>query len=183
MTKTAKDTLVANQIEFGLLPLPGATDTHRLPLSPRTAPMVPGERTITAARDLRYFRQWNSVDTRHGLYRIVKGRLREAAHALDARREHEAAEWLRKASPHWMRHTLATAALLGGHDIRQVAAALEHSKLRTTMDYTAQEALDQIREWESTCTSSVAFAFADHSARSRLHSHLVSTACTPPTSR
>jgi len=158
MTKTAMDALVAYRIEFGLLPLPCATDTHRLLLSPRTAPMVRGERTITAARDLRYFRQWGSVGTRHGLYRIVKGRLREAAHVLDARREHDAAERLRKASPHWLRHTFATAALLGGHDIRQVAAALGHSNLRTTMDYTEQEALDQIRAWESTSPGNVASA-------------------------
>lgn len=103
--------------------------------------MALGERTITAARDLRYFRQWGSVDTRHCLYRIVKGRLRDAAQTLDGRREHDAAERLCKASPHWLRHTIATAALLGGHDIRQVAQALGHSNLRTTMDYTEQDAL------------------------------------------
>ncbi|MCE3602370.1 site-specific integrase [Massilia sp. P8910] len=158
MTKTAMDALVAYRLEFGLRPLPLVTDLQPLLLSPRTTPMTLGERTVTAARDLRYFRQWGSVDTRHGLYRIVKGRLRDAAHALDARGEHGAAERLRKASPHWLRHTFATAALLGGHDIRQVAQALGHSNLRTTMDYTEQVALDQIRSWESTAPGTIAGA-------------------------
>lgn len=148
LTKVVMDALIAYRIEFGLSPLPGPGDPQPLVLSPRTTPMKRGEQSITAARDLRFFRNWGSVDTRHGLYRIVKGRLGAAAVALDAHGDATGAERLRKASPHWLRHTFATALLLRGQDIRQVASALGHSNLHTTMAYTEQEALDQIRAWE-----------------------------------
>lgn len=55
---------------------------------------------------------------------------------------------LRKTSPHWMRHTFAKGILLQGYDLRQVTTALGHTSLTTTMIYTEQDALDQIRAWE-----------------------------------
>jgi site-specific recombinase XerD len=59
------------------------------------------------------------------------------------------ADQLRQASPHWLRHTFAKAALLTGQDIRHVAAWLGHRDLGTTMVYTEQEALDLIRATNS----------------------------------
>lgn len=155
-TKEALDALIAYRVEFGLAPLPAPGERTPLLLSPRTTPLRRGEHIITSRPDLRFLGQWGSVATRHGLYRIVKARLGAAALALEARGELDAADRLRRASPHWLRHTFATAALLRGHDIRHVAAALGHSNVRTTMDYTEQEALDQIRAWESSSPGMIA---------------------------
>lgn len=60
----------------------------------------------------------------------------------------EEAIQLRKTSPHRARHTFAKGAWLQGYDLRRVAAALGHTSLNTTMIYSEQDALDQIRAWE-----------------------------------
>jgi len=66
------------------------------------------------------------------------------------------AEQLKQASPHWLRHTFAKAALLSGQDMRHVAAWLEHRDLGTTMVYTEQEALDLIRATNETASGLLA---------------------------
>ena len=45
------------------------------------------------------------------------------------------AEKLRRASPHWMRHTHATHALQGGAELTTVRDNLRHSSLATTSMY------------------------------------------------
>ena len=54
---------------------------------------------------------------------------------------------LREVSPHWLRHTFAKALIVRGRDIRVVAESLGHASVTTTMAYTRQSALDQIREY------------------------------------
>lgn len=56
---------------------------------------------------------------------------------------------LRRASPHWLRHTFATAAVAKGRDIRVIAQSLGHADISMTMAYTVQESLDQIRAYEA----------------------------------
>jgi len=55
-----------------------------------------------------------------------------------------------------MRHTCATAALLGGQDLRVVASALGHGSVTTIMAYAEQDMLDQIRRWKNEHAGSVA---------------------------
>lgn len=86
--------------------------------------------------------------TRQAIFKIVKGGLQRAVDHLQHQDQFEAVIQLRKTSPHWMRHTFAKGALLQGHDLRQVATALGHTSLDTTMTYTEQDALDQIRASE-----------------------------------
>ena len=64
-------------------------------------------------------------------------RLQEAGRAADA-------QHLRDGSPHWLRHTFAKTALLTGQSMRDVAGALGHADLATTIIYTEQEARDLI---------------------------------------
>jgi hypothetical protein len=104
-----------------------------------------GGRPIRNVESGRYFQAWRPITTRHGLYHIVKGRLGTAADILDTVGDITRAEQLRQASPHWLRHTFAKAALLSGQDVRHVAAWLGHRDLGTTLVYTEQEALDLIR--------------------------------------
>jgi len=96
------------------------------------------------------------MGTRFGLHGIVKGRIRDAVRHLETVGEVAAATELDLVSSHWMRHTFAAAALLGGQDLRVVASALGHASVTTTMVYTEQGALDQIRSWESERPGSVA---------------------------
>lgn len=132
---------------FGLTPHPGPDEDAALILSPRTSrtALTIGGRPVRNAQSRRFFRAWRSVTTRHGLYHIIKKRLSSVADHLDETGDTVRAEQLRKASPHWLRHTFAKAALLTGQDIRSVAAWLGHRDLGTAMVYTEQEALDLIR--------------------------------------
>lgn len=158
MTRALLDALIAYRSAFGLAPLPGRDEDHGLILSVRTRPLAAGVHggLIRNAADRRYFGAWRDVGTRFGLHGIVKGRVRDAvAHLEGAGRTTEARE-LERVSSHWMRHTFATAALLAGKDIRVVAAALGHASVTTTMVYTEQGALDQIRSWEGEQPGSVA---------------------------
>jgi len=62
----------------------------------------------------------------------VKARLK--ATSTQFRREGSAlADRLDKASPHWLRHTFAKAALLQGQSMREVAGLLGHASMDTTM--------------------------------------------------
>src|SRR5471030_1876933 len=98
------------------------------------------------------------MGTRFGLHGIVKGRIRDAVRHLETVGEVAAATELDLVSSHWMRHTFAAAALLGGQDLRVVASALGHASVTTTMVYTEQDALDLIRSWERERPGSVAVA-------------------------
>lgn len=159
VTPALLDALTAYRSAFGLSPLPGndALD-YGLILSVRTHPLAAGRHggTINNAADRRYFGAWRHVGTRFGLHGIVKGRIREAVAALDDGGDQALARELERVSSHWMRHTFATAALMGGQDLRVVASALGHASVTTTMVYTEQDALDQIRSWESEHPGSVA---------------------------
>lgn len=150
VTKDALQALMAYRKAFGLtaLPLPG--DTTPLLLSPRTrgnattASGIPIA-SMTARRD---FGAWRSLTSRHSLYAIVKDRLARAAEFLESVGEVERRDQLLEASPHWLRHTFAKAALMTGQDLRTVAGWLGHRDIGTTMIYTEQQALDLIRAAE-----------------------------------
>ena len=136
---------------FGLSKLPEPGETIALVLSVRTnrSAATSTGRLIQDVQSRRYFQAWRPITTRHGLYHIVKGRLAATADFLDEVGDTARAEQIRQASPHWLRHTFAKAALLSGQDVRNVAAWLGHRDLSTTMVYTEQEALDLIRSTNS----------------------------------
>lgn len=136
---------------FGLPRFPEPGETIALVLSVRTnrSAATSTGRVIKDVQSRRYFQAWRPITTRHGLYHIVKSRLAAAADFLNEVGDTVRAEQLRQASPHWLRHTFAKAALLSGQDVRNVAAWLGHRDLSTTMVYTEQEALDLIRATNS----------------------------------
>lgn len=145
----------AYRAAFGLPVVPDRGDMTRLLLSPRTqAVRIAGQDISTGGR--RFFKAWREVGTRQGLYKIVKSRLTHAAGVLAAQGEEGAARQLRAASPHWLRHTFGKAALLAGQDVREVAGALGHANLETTMIYTEQDALDLIAACERASPGSLA---------------------------
>ncbi|MCX7293660.1 tyrosine-type recombinase/integrase [Janthinobacterium sp.] len=148
LTREAIDALMAYRTAFGLPALPAPGETQALVLSTKTVPMPIGAGHVKAVADRRYFGAWNAVSTRQAIYKIVKTCVQRAVSALQEQGRFADAAQLRKASPHWLRHTFAKGALLQGHDIRHVAAALGHTSIHTTMTYTEQDALDQIRAWE-----------------------------------
>lgn len=141
------DALGAYREAFGMAPTPDPSETGALVLSPRTSrgAVTAGGWAIKDVESRRFFQAWRPITTRHGLYRIVNGRLAAAADVLEALGDTARSVQLRQASPHWLRHTFAKAALLSGQDVRNVAAWLGHRDLSTTMVYTEQEALDLIR--------------------------------------
>nr|WP_315219910.1 tyrosine-type recombinase/integrase [uncultured Duganella sp.] len=145
--RSVMDALALYREAFGLSAQPDPIETCALLLSTRTSrtAVTAGGRAIKDVASRRFFQVWRPITTRHGLYYIVKGRLAAAADFLEARGDAEYIAQLRQASPHWLRHTFAKAALLSGQDIRSVAAWLGHRDLSTTMVYTEQEALDLIR--------------------------------------
>jgi integrase len=160
VTPALLDALVAYRRAFGLDPLPGTNagagdDRYGLVLSVRTTKLETGDKIKTAS-DRRVFAQWRDVGTRQGLYAIVKGRVREAVQLLEQAGDVDAAVHLERVSAHWLRHTFAMAQLMQGRDLRTVATSLGHASVNTTMAYTEQDALDQIRSWESERPGSVA---------------------------
>jgi site-specific recombinase XerD len=159
VTPALLDALIAYRRAFGLVPLPDKADEqHGLILSVRTHPLAAGTDggMIKNAADRRYFGAWRDVGTRFGLHGIVKGRIREAVRHLKQAGETAAAKALERVSCHWLRHMFATAALLGGQDLRVVASALGHASVTSTMLYTEQDVLEQIRSWEGEQPGSVA---------------------------
>ncbi|WP_157627714.1 tyrosine-type recombinase/integrase, partial [Burkholderia gladioli] len=60
-----------------------------------------------------------------------------------------AAEDLRRASTHWLRHTFANHGLDAGADIRDMQALLGHASLATTTHYTKGDAVRQYQTVES----------------------------------
>jgi len=141
---------------FGLPATPAAGEPTRLILSTRTRAVQIGAATVTHSGSRRFFGAWREVTTRQGLYQIVTRRLEATAARLQAAGREADAQHLRDASPHWLRHTFAKAALLTGQSVREVAGALGHADLATTMIYTEQEARDLIDAWERARPGSVA---------------------------
>ena len=148
VTQAAMDALISYRKAFGLAAIPASTEPYGLLLSTRTAPLCIGGKPLTEALSRRYFKSWASLTSRKTLYQIVTQRLRSAAASLREQSRSVEADLLEAASPHWLRHTFAKAALLKGVELRVVAQSLGHANIATTMGYTVQDALDQIREYE-----------------------------------
>lgn len=147
MTRVVFEELMAYRGAFGLPPVPEAGEEYGLLLSLQTKPVAIGTRLVTEAKSRRYFRAWASLTSRKSLYLIVKNRLDEVATKLDRQGRGSEAVQLREVSPHWLRHTFAKALIVRGRDIRVVAESLGHASVTTTMAYTRQSALDQVREY------------------------------------
>lgn len=128
------DALGAYREAFGMATYPAAGESGALVLSPRTSrsASLSSDRPIKDVESRRFFQAWLPIGTRHGLYNIVKGRLKAAAGFLAAAGNAADAEQLRQASPHWLRHTFAKSALLNGQDLWNVAAWQGHRDLGTT---------------------------------------------------
>lgn len=147
MTRAVFEELMAYRSAFGLSPVPEAGEDYGLLLSVQTKPVAIGSRLVLEAKSRRYFRAWASLTSRKSLYLIVKNRLDEVARSLERDGRGAEAAQLRDVSPHWLRHTFAKALIVRGRDIRVVAESLGHASVTTTMAYTRQSALDQIREY------------------------------------
>lgn len=147
MTRAVFEELMAYRSAFGLSPVPEAGEDYGLLLSVQTKPVAIGSRLVTEAKSRRYFRAWASLTSRKSLYLIVKNRLDEVATSLERAGRGAEANQLRDVSPHWLRHTFAKVLIMRGRDIRVVAESLGHASVTTTMAYTRQSALDQIREY------------------------------------
>lgn len=144
MTRLVFEELMAYRNTFGLPAVPERGEDYGLLLSVQTVSGVSGE-AERAATGMR--RAWASLSSRKSLYYIVKRRLEAAASSIERRGGLAEAEHLRKVSPHWLRHTFAKALIVRGRDIRVVAESLGHASVTTTMAYTKQSAIDQIREY------------------------------------
>ena len=148
VTRTLLKSLEDYRMAFGLSPQPGPSEKMGLLLSPHTQPMMIGAKSVRSAADRRFFGQWKELGTRQHLYAIVKDRLKATSAVLRQDGKETLANELDAASPHWLRHTFAKAALLQGQTMREVASLLGHSSVDTTMVYTDQDALDLVRSYD-----------------------------------
>lgn len=147
MTRAVFEELMTYRTAFGLPAVPEPGEDYALLLSVQTKAVAIGERLLTEAKSRRYFRAWASITSRKSLYLIVKSRLEEVATALEQDGRNAEAAQLLSVSPHWLRHTFAKSLIVRGRDIRVVAESLGHASVNTTMAYTRQSALDQVREY------------------------------------
>ncbi|TQK01150.1 tyrosine-type recombinase/integrase [Herbaspirillum sp. SJZ107] len=147
MTRSVFEELMTYRGAFGLTAVPEPGEDYGLLLSVQTKKVAIGSRLVTEAKSRRYFRAWASITSRKSLYLIVKNRLDQVAVSLERNNRGSEAAQLREVSPHWLRHTFAKALIVRGRDIRVVAESLGHASVTTTMAYTRQSALDQIREY------------------------------------
>ena len=137
------------RMAFGLSPQPTLAERGALLLSPYTRAVLIAGKPVRSANDRRFFGAWKELTTRQHLFALVKARLATTAAILDAQPDTaRLADDLRQASPHWLRHTFAKAALLQGQSMLEVANLLGHSSMDTTMIYTKQKALDAVRAYE-----------------------------------
>lgn len=150
------DAFLAYRKAYRFDPVPAEDDTTALVLSVRTKGVEIGGKTIKNSASRRFFGAWREIETRQGLYGIVKDRLRATAAVLHEIGDHRSASQLENASPHWLRHTFGKSALLAGQKTREVTAALGHADESTSMRYTHQAALDLIEAWERERPGSVA---------------------------
>ncbi len=89
-----------------------------------------------------------ALDGRRGLgdnrlYRLIRDVFRAAADELEASQEEGArlaARRLRRATPHWLRHTALTHQAQAGVELRYLAASARHARLDTTARYLHAEA-------------------------------------------
>lgn len=69
------------------------------------------------------------------IYEVTKGALTLIAHTLERDGQPERAALLRRASPHWARHTFGTLGYRNGADIRTIQELLGHASINTTTLY------------------------------------------------
>ena len=149
VTNTLLTMLEEYRLAFGLSPQPSLSEKGALLLSPYTRTVLIAGKSVRSANDRRFFGAWKELTTRQHLFALVKARLATTAAILDVDPETKRlADDLRKASPHWLRHTFAKAALLQGQSMREVADLLGHASMDTTMGYTKQKAIDAVRAYE-----------------------------------
>lgn len=149
VTNTLLTMLEEYRMAFGLSPQPTRSEKGALLLSPYTRAVLIAGKPVRSANDRRFLGAWKELTTRQHLFALVKARLATTAAMLDADPETKRlADDLRKASPHWLRHTFAKSALLQGQSMLEVANLLGHSSMDTTMVYTKQKALDAVRAYE-----------------------------------
>jgi integrase/recombinase XerC len=156
VTRVLLGSLMVYRQAFGLPALPANGDDTQLLLSSRTKVVHIGDQKIKHVNDRRFFGAWRAIETRQGLYKIVKERLAMAHRFLTVSGQMDLAAELERASPHWLRHTFAKAALLKGQSMREVASLLGHASVDTTMIYTDQDALDLVRALERTSPNAIA---------------------------
>lgn len=120
------------RIAFDLPVPPMLDDDTPLLLSPRKSTKA----TTTLTDELRYLAMWGAVETRQGLYKIVKQRLRHAAALLRSNEKYEMASQLEAASPHWLRNTFGKSLARQGADMRVLAQALGYANAETARAYT-----------------------------------------------
>ncbi|MGC3872299.1 tyrosine-type recombinase/integrase [Halomonas sp. GXIMD04776] len=79
------------------------------------------------------------------LYRLIKGSFEDAAQEIEAAEGGAVmVQTLRKATPHWLRHTAITHQAQSGVELRYLARTARHSRLDTTARYLHAEA----QEWQ-----------------------------------
>nr|WP_298372707.1 site-specific integrase [uncultured Halomonas sp.] len=79
------------------------------------------------------------------LYRLIKTSFEEAAREIEVDQDGAVfARTLRKATPHWLRHTAITHQAQSGIELRYLAKTARHSRLDTTARYLHAEA----NEWQ-----------------------------------
>ncbi|MCZ0926386.1 site-specific integrase [Halomonas janggokensis] len=77
------------------------------------------------------------------LYRLIRETFNEAANALEAAEGSPAnIAALRRATPHWLRHTSITHQAQAGISLRHLADSARHSRLDTTARYLHNEAIE-----------------------------------------
>jgi site-specific recombinase XerD len=81
------------------------------------------------------------------LWMVIKRFFGTAADLLEAERP-ATAEKLRKASPHWLRHTHATHALARGAELTTVRDNLRHASVSTTSLYLHGDSIKRARQME-----------------------------------
>lgn len=81
------------------------------------------------------------------LYRLIRETFSEAAKALEAADGNPVyIEALRRATPHWLRHTSITHQAQAGISLRHLADSARHSRLDTTARYLHNEAIEWHQE-------------------------------------
>ncbi len=147
VTGTLLKELKEYRMAFSLSPQPSLAEKGALLLSPHTRPVLIAGQVVRSASDRRFFGAWKELRTRQHPYALVKTRLKATATQLK-RDDPALADQLEKASPHWLRHTFAKAALLHGQSMREVANLLGHKSMDTTMVHIDQGALDATRAYD-----------------------------------
>lgn len=75
------------------------------------------------------------VESRKGLYKIVKQRLQQTAALLRSDEKPDTATQLEATSPHWLRNTFGKSLARKGTDIRRLAGALGYANAETARAY------------------------------------------------